>query len=377
MDSYEKVISKIDTYIAKTYNDRKNITYHTEKLNSLTNQIFHVTITENNKILEEIIYRNFGEFSSMVDRAFEESVIKALSDKGEGPKIKDTDHTTYRIDEYVINAKHLNQNELINEDNINKIIKALISYEEIAPIYEYNVNDNKINIKMLKSDILFKVNTLNNYYDVLMNKMLQKGMDRLNQFDARIRQHQELMQNEHINSQLKEINTFANGIQSIITSIYPRQGYFILNHNDIFRLNFLINKEQFDLIDHEYGGLNLIGYDIVNYLIENSYDYSPKYTYDSSNVNMEKYYQVYLQYIEHFLHSKVFSFFTQSKEGKEFINSIRQREYFINLFKLNSIFWFVVALVYLDFDSYINDKTTDYLAITYNRYDYFKIIDKL
>ena len=377
MDSYEKVISKIDTYIAKTYNDRKNITYHTEKLNSLTNQIFHVTITENNKILEEIIYRNFGEFSSMVDRAFEESVIKALSDKGEGPKIKDTDHTTYRIDEYVINAKHLNQNELINEDNINKIIKALISYEEIAPIYEYNVNDNKINIKMLKSDILFKVNTLNNYYDVLMNKMLQKGMDRLNQFDARIRQHQELMQNEHINSQLKEINTFANGIQSIITSIYPRQGYFILNHNDIFRLNFLINKEQFDLIDHEYGGLNLIGYDIVNYLIETSYDYSPKYTYDSSNVNMEKYYQVYLQYIEHFLHSKVFSFFTQSKEGKEFINSIRQREYFINLFKLNSIFWFVVALVYLDFDSYINDKTTDYLAITYNRYDYFKIIDKL
>ena len=87
--------------------------------------------------------------------------------------------------------------------------------------------------------------------------------------------------------------------------------------------------------------------------------------------------QLILQYIEHFLHSKVFSFFTQSKEGKEFINSIRQREYFINLFKLNSIFWFVVALVYLDFDSYINDKTTDYLAITYNRYDYFKIIDKL
>ena len=63
MDSYEKVISKIDSYIAKTYNDRKNITYQTEKLNSLTNQIFHVTITENNKIQEEIIYRNFGEFS--------------------------------------------------------------------------------------------------------------------------------------------------------------------------------------------------------------------------------------------------------------------------------------------------------------------------
>ena len=31
----------------------------------------------------------------MVDRTFEESVIKALSDKGEGPKIKDTDHTSY------------------------------------------------------------------------------------------------------------------------------------------------------------------------------------------------------------------------------------------------------------------------------------------
>ena len=113
MDSYEKIISKIDTYIAKTYNDRKNITYHTERLNSLTNQIFHVTITENDKILEEIIYRNFGEFGSIVDREFEESVIRALSDKGEGPKIKDTDHTTYRIDEYVTNAKHLKQNELI------------------------------------------------------------------------------------------------------------------------------------------------------------------------------------------------------------------------------------------------------------------------
>ena len=377
MDSYEKVISKIDTYIAKTYNDRKNITYHTERLNSLTNQIFHVTITENEKILEEIIYRNFGEFGSIVDREFEESVIKALSDKGEGPKIKDTDHTTYRIDEYVTNAKHLKQNELIKEDNINKIIKALVSYEEIAPIYQYSVKHNKINIKILKSDILFKVNTFNNYYDVLMNKMLPKGIDRLNQFDSRIRQHQELMHNEHINSQWKQINTFANSISSIITSIYPKQGYYILNHNDIFRLNFLINKEQFDLIDHEYGGLNLIGYDIVNYLIETSYDYSPKYIYDSSNVNIDKYYQVYLQYIEHFSHSNIFSFFNQSKEGKEYINSIRQREYFINLFKLNSIFWFVVALVYLDFDSYINDKTTDYLAITYNRYDYFKIIDKL
>ena len=377
MDSYEKVISKIDTYIAKTYNDRKNITYHTERLNSLTNQIFHVTITENDKILEEIIYRNFGEFGSIVDREFEESVIRALSDKGEGPKIKDTDHTTYRIDEYVTNAKHLKQNELIKEDNINKIIKALISYEEIAPIYQYSVKHNKINIKILKSDILFKVNTFNNYYDVLMNKMLPKGIDRLNQFDSRIRQHQELMHNENINSQLKQINIFANSISSIITSIYPKQGYYILNHNDIFRLNFLINKEQFDLIDHEYGGLNLIGYDIVNYLIETSYDYSPKYIYDSSNVNIDKYYQVYLQYIEHFSHSNTFSFFNQSKEGKEYINSIRQREYFINLFKLNSIFWFVVALVYLDFDSYINDKTTDYLAITYNRYDYFKIIDKL
>ena len=127
MDSYEKVISKIDAYIAKTYNDRKNITYQIERLDSLTNQIFHVIINENNKILEEIIYRNFGEFGAMVDRAFEESVIKALSDKGEGPKIKDTDHTTYRIDEFVTNAKHLKQNELINEDNkdvsINKIIE--------------------------------------------------------------------------------------------------------------------------------------------------------------------------------------------------------------------------------------------------------------
>jgi len=159
------------------------------------------------------------------------------------------------------------------------------------------------------------------------------------------------------------------------TQIMPNQGLFVLNHNDVHRLNFLSLEQnnKLMLIDHEYAAMNLIGVDIVNYLIEANFNYKVNvfpFFENKEKIDFSKMYDVYLKFLDKFEEAN-----KRKIEDLE-INKIhyqqcRTFEYFLKIVCLISLFWFVYSIIYLDFSQLELKNTFDHFSHALARLSYF------
>jgi len=100
-------------------------------------------------------------------------------------------------------------------------------------------------------------------------------------------------------------NLFLN-YKKIFVDVFPKNNLLVLNHNDVHRLNILknINDGELMILDHEYAGLNLIGVDIVNYLIESNFDYTKKeypfFSFNNQPMDLENYFSYFQKFLEDF-----------------------------------------------------------------------------
>lgn len=290
MEQIEKVYKNIKKYLYRhmgieNYNDLE-LSY--QKLNGLSNDIYLVKIQNKttNELIQEIIYRKFGEISDLVDRELEMRIVDNLSNKGVGPKILETDNKTYRIEEFISNAAPMEKSVLKEEEIIERVMHILISYSLISGVYHYNIHsesfteDYKIKIDpAITSNPYMSHERINqNIFDMCVKSMYEKATKNFETFSDKCRKNYNKFLKKEIFTKFEKLSHFMKNYHDLFMEVFPKNGLFVLNHNDVHRLNILLahDKQKAYLLDHEYAAINLIGVDIVNYLIESNFDYTIK-----------------------------------------------------------------------------------------------------
>jgi thiamine kinase-like enzyme len=205
--------------------------------------------------------------------------------------------------------------------------------------------------------------------------MYNKGMKALLKFKENLEKI-DFPNKENTQKELNYMLNFSNNLLDIFYSVFPLNGYLTLNHNDTLRLNFLQKDDKILIIDHEYGSLNLPGFDIVNYLVESNFDSSPEYIFVKDDIDFNKYYNIYLGFLKEFEKSKKHSYFFTSEEGKKQLNIYKSYEYFSNLIVLDIILWFVFGLIYFDFNKFVKNEGFNYFKYSYDRIVYYDLLMK-
>jgi len=242
---------------------------------------------------------------------------------------------------------------------LKKIIPILASYSNISTVFEYNVIFNSL-LKEYHIEINSLIKTdeerINqNIFSLCMHEMLAKANK--NYF------HNEKFYNTLENSFL--INKILTNYHNLFMDIFPKSNLLVINHNDVHRLNIMknISNGELMILDHEYAGLNLIGVDIVNYLIESNFDYTKKeypfYTFNDE-VSLDEYFMIYQQYLDKFKE-------VHDETIKNKFDRLYSFRYFLRLICINSLFWFLWAVIYFDEKKISSKSSFDYYGYALKR----------
>ena len=363
MEDFDKIKSNITSYIIKKYNiqlPEKYIGVHLESVGGLSNTNYVATITNKttNERIGQILYRKYGEISDVVDRDLETMIINDLAQKGIGPKIYEKDpNGKYRIDEYIANTSPINKKDEFDPLVIKQVIQIVNNYNLIMNVYKYNINNDKINVSIVKDgSSQAKVRINNNMYDKCMNEMYNKAIKAFNIFSEEFKNNLPRESNKALYFHFDNIEKYMINFKDLFNQVFPKNGYMILCHNDIHRLNLIIrqNDKKIFLLDYEYACLNLIGNDFANYMNESCYIYENNYQFTKEKIDFEKYYNLYKLYINEFINTH--KFMNNIEECKLFLNEIQTKKYYLKLHCVINLFWFLYCVIYLDFEELNKDK---------------------
>ena len=169
----------------------------------------------------------------------------------------------------------------------------------------------------------------------------------------------------------------------LIDNVYKHCGYFVFSHSDFHRGNVVHignNLDKLYVLDIDFINLNLIGYDLIYYLIKsvfkNGNDIVENY------LNLTNFYKIYLKYINKFL-DEFEGFKTENdkdkiNEIKNYIkNDISSKEYFIRLIKLVLYFDIIYCCDLINFENeFLSDKSFkffNYLSLNIDILDKIEI----
>jgi thiamine kinase-like enzyme len=380
MDHFEKIYNNLKSYINNTFSDMNcnEIELSFEKLNGLSNDIYLVKMFDktSQETVHEVIYRQFGEISDLVDRELEQRIIDSLSTKSLSPKILQTDGSSYRIEEFVSNASTLTKDCLQEDYVIERIIQILMAYTMISGVYIYNISSNDFSqdykIRIDPNMVSTSSQIVNqNIFDICMKDMFSKARKNFEKFSNTFNKKYNKFLNQEVISKFEKIMYYIKNYNEIFSKIFPKKGFFVLNHNDVHRLNLLVSEDQEKLfiLDHEYSALNLVGVDIVNYLLETSFSYDlkeyPYYKFESQEINFENYFEIFKQFIEKFESSHE-NFLLQGDNQRKF-EKVKTFKYFLRLVCVISLFWLLYSVIYFDYEAFTIQKTFDYFSHALDR----------
>ena len=351
-----------------------------------TNYLVKITNTDTNQVEEQLLYRKFGKISECVDRELESTIIDQLSEEGVAPKILYKDEKgEYRIDEYIPDSTSIKKDSQFKSDIIEQIIQICVSYSLISSIYRFTVISDglmdKLSITINSDDDLRrkKIDSKihNNIFDMSLNNLYEKALKSFTIFAEKFKSTVEYAANSSLYKDFEKMELFMNNFKFLFMSVFPKKGNMILNHNDLHRKNLIIEKtnSKIFVLDHEYAALNLIGIDIANYLNESIFDYSPKYKSDMDKIDIDHYYDIYLQYVDKFENAN--PELNETEKGRELLDEIKTKKYYLNLHGVINAFWVLYCAIYLNYDNYVDEKGFNFLQHGIDRITYFEQIMSL
>ena len=359
----DKIKTKIKSFIINSYNiEEKYFEISLKNLGGLSNKNFIVTITNKTtkEIIDQILYRKFGEISDVVERDLETMIINQLSEIGIAPKIYEIDpNGNFRIEQYLSNTSPIKKIEEFDNHIINQIIHILNNFSLIANVYKYEILNNKIvHNPIFQNDEedkkIKKIST--DMFNKCMNEMYNKALKNFKIFSEEFIKTIPRENNKELYLDFEKFDYYMKNYHNIFLDIFPKNGYMILCHNDIHRLNLIIrqNDKKIFLLDYEYACLNLIGNDFANYMNESCYIYENNYQFTKEKIDFEKYYNLYKLYINEFINTH--KFMNNIEECKLFLNEIQTKKYYLKLHCVINLFWFLYCVIYLDFEELNKDK---------------------
>ena len=393
MEDYNIIQDNVYNFLRRQNQDvdpRVEFTIGIDTLSTMTNYDYLINIYDktSNEVVNQFIYRKFGKISECVDRELESTIIDQLSEEGVAPKILYKDEKgEYRIEEYIPDSTSIKKDNQFKSDIIEQIIQICVSYSLISSIYSFTVKStellDQVSIMINCDDEeesngirRKKINTKisNNIFDMSLNHLYEKAMKSFTIFAEMFKSTIIKATNNSLWEDFEKMELFMNNFKFLFMSVFPKKGNMILNHNDIHRKNLIIEKtnSKIFVLDHEYAALNLIGIDIANYLNESIFDYSPKYKSDMDKIDIDHYYDIYLQYVDKFENAN--PELNETEKGRELLDEIKTKKYYLNLHGVINAFWVLYCMIYLNFDNFTQNKGFNYFQHGLDRIAYFENI---
>ena len=393
MEDYNIIQDNVYNFLRRQNQDvdpRVEFTIGIDTLSTMTNYDYLINIYDktSNEVVNQFIYRKFGKISECVDRELESTIIDQLSEEGVSPKILYKDEKgEYRIEEYIPDSTSIKKDNQFKSDIIEQIIQICVSYSLISSIYSFTVKStellDQVSIMINCDDEeesngirRKKINTKisNNIFDMSLNHLYEKAMKSFTIFAEMFKSTIIKATNNSLWEDFEKMELFMNNFKFLFMSVFPKKGNMILNHNDIHRKNLIIEKtnSKIFVLDHEYAALNLIGIDIANYLNESIFDYSPKYKCDMDKIDIDHYYDIYLQYVDKFENAN--PELNETEKGRELLDEIKTKKYYLNLHGVINAFWVLYCMIYLNFDNFTQNKGFNYFQHGLDRIAYFENI---
>lgn len=325
---------------------------------SNTNYIATIKDMTNNQRIAQVIFRKFGAISDCVDHVLEANIINYLSDNDFGPKsLQEGYPANYRISELIENAENIEKEKTFDQSILDSIYQILNFYNMFSYTFKYNVKNDKIFFTVVEDGITSPRNKVTKtQYENCMYDMLKKAKDAFAPFAQEFRSKLKLEGNELEYEYLDKFENYLNNFSENFNAYYPQNGFLVMSHNDVHRLNFIHKKGETKLycLDHEYANLNIPGTDIANYMNESNFNYEPEYYFTLDKVNFDKYYEYYQNYIDMFIQNH--RFLDKVEGGKEFLKLIKTKDYYIRLHQILNSFWLLYCAIYLDFNEWQKDR---------------------
>ena len=381
MENNNIIKQNIIKYILKNYDIKENmITISIENLEGITNQDFLIIVNNKslNKILCKIFYRKYGKISDIVDHDLEIIIMKELCNKGIGPKIYEIDiNNTYRLDEYLDNTSTLTADDEFNPKIIEQIINIIENYTLISNIYKYKIKNENISFNIIDNNISKYNDINNNIFTKCMKNMLKIAENKVKIFSENYKKTYSKEDNIDGYNNLDKFEYYIKNFKKIFLKYFPSEGFLVLSHNDIHKLNILKRKDdnKLFLIDNEYAFFNLPGLDISNYLNESTFLYENGYSFAKENIDFDKYFEIYHIYINKFIENH--KFLNDSNFGKNFLDLIKTKKYYIKLHQITNLFWLLYCGIYLNFNNWKNDPNDYYYHHFIHRFQYIEIGEKI
>jgi thiamine kinase-like enzyme len=331
--------------IIKDYLIKNGIKYNNIEIFSLdkglSNFLYKVSVDGNLYFLK--IFGDLEKYE-IVNREFETILLENNSKLGLCPRVLDTDMKLFRIEEYMDNLNSPSDDVLLNEVFINSLIDRILDFQFSLTNIEF---DNKCLQENSVFDFLSKIHKIgkDKLYDFISN------LDNKNQIDQKILTVKYCLDN------------FPNYIDKLDLDSYK----LILTHNDIHKGNIIVDQHNdvTGIIDYEYACYNLIGFDIINYLIESFFDLDyPVYPfYKCKNIDPlfydNKFFSIYLLYLDK-LRKKDFI------SHKEY-DSLKDKNYYLKVLSLCSLFWFASSTIFINYNESNNYQKFNYIDYSLDR----------
>ena len=176
--------------------------------------------------------------------------------------------------------------------------------------------------------------------------------------------------------EFQKLEFFINNFKHLFKLSFPTNGLMTINHNDFGQRKLILKDDlKINFIENDFSCLNIIGFDIVNYLNETVFNYLPNYEFNENNLDLDSSYKIYLKFINKFL--EIHCELMNNKEGEKILNEVKSKKYYLNLHCLINVFWVLHCSFYLDFEKYIQNEGFDYFQHAIDRIKlYEKVSDK-
>jgi len=326
----------------------------------LNNDNYKITIENDSKIINEYFFKIFK--NKIDNKKLESEVQFLLSKKNLSPKLLEMNsEEKYRIDEYLPNISYTDMENCLKEKVIENILSIILGFNNLYHLCYYKIDNNyeifydeKNSITNHNKDIIsidFKINSFNYH----IKEYLPKAENVLKKFIESYNANKGII---NLDLKIKDLKYYVDNYKNILVEdIFKHHGYFIFSHSDFHRGNIVHIGNNYDklfVIDNEFINLNLIGYDLIYYLIKSVFKNGIVEDY----LNVSNFYKIYLKYINKFMNE--YEGFISNKDNKIIDNIekiISSKEYYLRLIKLVLLFDIIYCCCLINFeDEYLTKK---------------------
>ena len=360
-EDIQQIENNIKNYIisSQNYNIKKeDIKIELKKIGGYSNYNYMGIIKNisSNNIIEHIFYREFGSkfgsLSDSVNHEQESKITEFLAEKGYGPKLLFEKKDKFTISEFLINTKTLPEEKYYDKNIIEQLCNILNYFTSFSNIYKYEINGNNIKLNPIIDDNNNngnKISVSKNQYQKCLGDIYDKGRDAFKNFSKQFKEKYTKEKNYEEWNDVELIQNHIDNFKNIYNENFHSKGFLVINHNDVFSSNILYREkdEKIFLIDHEYFILSLPGNDIAYYLAESFIKYEPEYLCDFDKINFDEIFEFYENFIHKFIERN--KLIEKEEFGKEFVEMIKTKEYFIKLMNITNLYLFIWSIGNADY----------------------------